>query len=165
VEWVSWYDAITYCNKLSIMEGRTPCYTVTGVDFSTITPSQIPIGADAVWDQVTCNFGVNGYRLPTESEWEYAARGGTLTHNYYFSGGGSSTSDEVALDTLAWYLGNNGSNTGNNTIPPYWGTKPVKTKKPNELGLYDMTGNVMEWCWNWSNEAFPQATPADVAGP
>jgi formylglycine-generating enzyme required for sulfatase activity len=164
VENVNWYDAIAYCNKLSLKEGKTPCYSVKDassneIDWANIAYSQIPTSDDIYWNATTCNFKAGGYRLPTESEWEYAARGGTLTNNYIYSG--SNTVDDVA-----WYGGNNGSNGVCTVGDPYYGTKPVKTKNHNELGLYDMSGNVLEWCWNWYEaiEGFPASTPDDETG-
>ena len=125
---VNWYDAIAYCNKLSIAEGLTPCYSVSGVtDWTNLAYSSIPSNTN--WDEATCNFEADGYRLPTEAEWEWLARGG---ENYTYAG--SNTVGDVA-----WYT----SNT-NDT-----GTREVKTKSPNGYGLYDMSGNVWEWCWDW----------------
>ena len=75
VQKVNWYHAIAFCNKLSIAEGLTPAYTVSGVDFSTLAYASVPIGDNATWNAATCNWSANGYRLPTEMEWMWAAMG------------------------------------------------------------------------------------------
>lgn len=118
VENISWLDAVDFCNRLSEAEGLTPCYTNTGNGYS-------------------CNWSANGYRLPTESEWEYAARGGANSQGYKYSG--SNNADEVA-----WTSANSQNST-----------RPVATLKANELGLYDMSGNVLEWCWDWHADSYP----------
>ena len=143
---VNWYDVLVYCNKLSIKENLTPCYSIDGstdpdywgeVPFSYDDPSR------TTWDAATCNFKANGYRLPTEAEWEWLARGG---ENYEYAG-----SDNV--DDVAWYEINT-----NDT-----GTREVKTKAPNGYGLYDMSGNVCEWCWYWFGSSISDSTAADGA--
>ena len=128
VNYVSWYDALVYCNKLSMLENLTPCYSIDG---STDPDDwgEVPTSSNSTWNAATCNYEAEGYRLPTEAEWEWLARGG---ENYEYAG-----SDNV--DDVAWYK----SNT-NDT-----GTRDVKTKAPNGYGLYDMSGNVYEWCWDW----------------
>jgi sulfatase modifying factor 1 len=126
---VNWYDAVKYCNWLSEEEGLPPCYEVKG-------------------KLTQCDFSVDGYRLPTEAEWEYAARGGHKSQGYEYAG-----SDNV--DDVGWYEGNSGGRT-----------HPVGQKQPNELGLYDMSGNMFEWCWDWYGQDYYASSPAsDPTGP
>lgn len=140
VERVSWYAVLVYCNKRSIAENLTPCYTIN----SSTNPADwgtVPTSNNTTWNEATCNFNANGYRLPTQAEWEYVARGGNngipATQTTY---SGSNTVGDVA-----WYLSNSGDN-GTTTNPK---THEVKKKNANTLGVYDMNGNVKEWCWDW----------------
>jgi len=128
---VSWWDAVNYCNWLSEKEGLAPAYD----DKGNLLDRNGRITTDIT--------KVEGYRLPTEAEWEYAAKGGNQSKGYKYSG-----SDNI--NEVAWYSSNSGS-----------ATKEVGTKKPNELGIYDMSGNV----WEWTTCYFSNYTSANKTNP
>jgi formylglycine-generating enzyme required for sulfatase activity len=107
---VSWKEAVLFCNRLSVEMGLDPCYS---------------LGEDRDAQDAVCDWTADGYRLPSEAEWEYACRAGTPGVRY------------GELDEIAWYRGNSGGEL-----------HEVATKTPNAWGLYDMIGNVWEWCWD-----------------
>ena len=124
VENVSWFDVVDFCNKLSFKEGLTPVYTINETE-------------------VECDWTANGYRLPTEAEWEYVARGG---EDHLYSGSNN-------IDEVAWHWENSGKET-----------RTVGLKKSNGFGLYDMSGNVWECVWDWYGN-YSSASVTDPTGP
>ena len=145
VERVSWYDAIYFCNKLSGILGLEKVYSISGNKDETQWDS-IPTSNNSTWNAVVCDWTANGVRLPTEVEWMHAAKEGTNA-DYIYSG----TSTD--LTNFAWYSGNSGNVT-----------HLYQTQSPNALGLYDMTGNVWEWCWDWHG-TWPTTNQTDYKGP
>ncbi len=114
---VTWNDAVAYCNWLSKLDGLKPAYTIAGPNF-------------------VCDYTANGYRLPTEAEWEFAAKGGAKSKGSVFAGANNSSD-------IAWFI-------KNSERRPH----AVGTKLPNELGIYDFSGNVWEWCGDWYNKDY-----------
>jgi formylglycine-generating enzyme required for sulfatase activity len=169
VQMTNWYHAIAYCNKLSIAEGLEQVYSVTGINFGTLTYAGIPITTNASWDAATANRSASGYRLPTETEWMWAAMGATSDRYNGNTGIGTNTSGYLKI-----FAGSSGSNVigdyavfgyghGETGATTSFRSNPVGSKLPNEIGLYDMTGNVFEWNWDW-DAPYPSGLLTDYLG-
>ena len=156
---ISWYDMVKWCNARSEMEGLLPCYTIDGVVYRA---GQI--------DNVFCNFGANGYRLPTEAEWEKAARGGLNANNFPWVGTITHAQANYwvySVDGIANFYSYDTSPskgfhpTYASSEPP--GSSPVGSFPANAYGLYDMAGNVLEWCWD-GPRVYGAAAPSNPLG-
>ncbi len=138
VDNLTWYDAVEFCNKLSEIDGLNPAYSIYKKEKDRNNTNSYD---DKKW-VVVCNFRSNGYRLLTEAEWEYAARGGNLSAGFRYSG-----NDDP--QDISWFKSNSRRLS-----------QEAGKKKPNELGLFDMSGNISEWCWDWYSPAYYQTSPS-----
>ena len=177
--YVSWIEAVMYCNLRSKAEGLDPVYFVNysginGYQNHTevsdwqghytasiyIKDGKYYINNDyseklkELTKDLYCDLTKNGYRLPTEAEWEFIARGGNNNDYCTYSGG-------YDIDDVAWYIDNTHTSINEVGFTRYE-TMTVKTREPNTLGIYDMSGNVLEWCWDWCNTIY---TSDGIQGP
>ncbi|MCL1991820.1 MAG: formylglycine-generating enzyme family protein [Spirochaetes bacterium] len=143
VENVNWYDAIEFANWLSMMEGLKPAYRIKGIT------NPDGWGREPKWEALDIVDGADGWRLPTEAQWEYAARAGTTTA---FSNGATDWQNKASIDSIGWFEFNSAKMT-----------HEAGCKQPNPWGLYDMHGNVWEWVWDWYSD-YPVRAQTDPDG-
>jgi formylglycine-generating enzyme required for sulfatase activity len=162
VQTVDWYDAVKWCNARSEMEGVTPCYFTSAGQTNIYRTSDVNLANSFV------NWSANGYRLPTEAEWEKAARGGAGGHRFPWTDTETVNTSRANYyadpTTYAYDISAASGNDPifNNGVEPY--TSPVGYFAPNGYGLYDMAGNVVQWCWDW-RAPYTAATQTDPRGP
>ncbi len=157
VQRVNWYHTLVFCNKLSMTEGLTPVYTINDSTDPTRWGAA-PTICDASWDPVLADWSADGYSLPSEMEWIWAAMG-------------ADKNNPRKVNKIGYKKEYSGNNRSKNIDDYAWthrncnfGTHPVGTKLPNELGLYDMSGNVWEWCWDWYAENYPTEVVINYTG-
>ena len=139
---VSFYEAVEFCNALSVRNGLTPCYKID----KKLTDLNNLCVLDTLHYTIICNWKANGYRLPTEAEWEYVSRCGDNYNKNQFSGSNKASD-------VSWYSGNSEDRL-----------QEVATKEPNEWGFYDLSGNVLEWCWDYFDN-YTKQKQVDPNGP
>ncbi|MCF7859613.1 MAG: SUMF1/EgtB/PvdO family nonheme iron enzyme [Candidatus Cloacimonetes bacterium] len=161
VNQVTWYESILFCNTLSELEGLEKCYYIDRIGKDKNNFNQM----DLIKWNVQCDFFANGYRLPTEAEWEYAAQEGEPKQLYLYSGSNN-------IEDIAWF-GTERNSKGLSEEEMYnlyknnkltFGPQEIGTKQANKLGIYDMSGNVWEWCWDWMG-VYTDSVEVNPTGP